>query len=219
MIMNQVVRIIFLVAFVLFTSAGIAQQKIIRPDLTANKLLPVNRHLKAVQENGKTIVLVDSAPGAGIVWIEGLNFSEGTIDLEIRGRDVLQKSFTGIAFHGINDSTYEAVYFRPFNFLAEDTVRKKHAIQYLAVPKFDWPYLREKYPDQYEAPIPFHIDPNSWFHVKLVVVNKRVEVYLGQSSRPALVVESLQILPSGKIGFWVGNNSEGEFRDLVISVR
>ncbi len=38
----------------------------------------------------------------------------------MRGKNVFQKSFIGIAFHGQDDKTYDAVYCRPFNFIAKD---------------------------------------------------------------------------------------------------
>jgi hypothetical protein len=47
----------------------------------------------------------------GLVWINGSDFAEGTIELDIRGRDLMQRSFVGIAFHGKGD-TYESVYLR-----------------------------------------------------------------------------------------------------------
>lgn len=210
-------RLCFLVCFAMLSVTAFAQKKAIRPDLTKNKLRPVNRYFRAIEENGQTVLWVDSVSGAGIVWIEGLNFSDGIIDFDVRGRDILQNSFVGIAFHGLNDSTYESVYFRPFNFMAADTIRKKHAVQYMAVPKYEWPYLREQYPDQYEAAVPVTIDPNSWFHAKVVVKKKRIEIFMESHVKPVLVVKSLQKVQSGKIGFWVGNNSEGRFKNLVIS--
>lgn len=68
-----------------------------------------------------------------------------------------------IAFHGVNDTAYESVYFRPFNFQVEDTVRKKHAVQYISLPKFDWEYLRETYPDKYEHSLLKVVDPPNGF--------------------------------------------------------
>ena len=48
----------------------------------------------------------------GIVWLKGVTFSTGSIDIDLRGRDVLQQSFLGIAFHGLDTVTYDAIYFR-----------------------------------------------------------------------------------------------------------
>src|SRR5690349_2372467 len=50
----------------------------------------------------------------GNLWLKGVTFSEGTIDVDIRGRDVMQRSFLGIAFHAVDTGRYDLVYFRPF---------------------------------------------------------------------------------------------------------
>src|SRR6185436_16195371 len=52
----------------------------------------------------------------GMAWIKGLNFSTGTIEVDLRGRDGFQESFIGIAFHGVDTAELDVVYFRPFNF-------------------------------------------------------------------------------------------------------
>jgi hypothetical protein len=65
-----------------------------------------------------------------VVWIEGLAFATGTIELDVRGKDVQSQSFLGIAIGGADDSTYESVFLRPFNFRASDPLRRMHAIQY-----------------------------------------------------------------------------------------
>src|SRR5688572_1007447 len=43
----------------------------------------------------------------GIVWLKDVNFSEGTIEVDLRGKDVFQKSFIGIVFHGIDTVTHD----------------------------------------------------------------------------------------------------------------
>jgi hypothetical protein len=47
--------------------------------------------------------------------VKDKKFTEGTIEFDARGRDVLQKSFIGVAFHGEDNDTYETVYFRPLD--------------------------------------------------------------------------------------------------------
>src|SRR5215831_15350056 len=68
----------------------------------------------------------------GLAWLTGQDFSTGTIELDMRGRDVLQKSFLGVVFHGVDTVTQDIVYFRPFNFRADDPLRKIHAVQYVS---------------------------------------------------------------------------------------
>ena len=82
----------------------------------------------------------------GIVWLKGINFSTGSIDVDIRGKDVFQQSFVGIAFHGVDTVTYEAIYFRPFNFQSPDTLRRKHTVQYISEPEYPWGQAAERTP-------------------------------------------------------------------------
>ncbi len=60
-----------------------------------------------------------------IAWLKNVSFKEGTIDIDMRGKDVLLQSFLGIVFHATNVNHYEVVYFRPFNFKHADTSRRK----------------------------------------------------------------------------------------------
>ncbi len=59
-----------------------------------------------------------STPDRATGWPCGTGFETGTIAFEVRGKNELQRSFVGVAFHGElagDEATYEAVYFRPFN--------------------------------------------------------------------------------------------------------
>src|SRR5262245_49743851 len=134
------------------TSRSSAAQTIdLAERLAAGKLRAVNREITAVP--GTRGVHLSAGPGKGIAWIEGSDFMQGTIELEIRGKDVPQQSFVGVAFHRRDDNTYEAVYVRPFNFRSTDPVRKMHAVQYIAMPEYDWPKLRQDFPEEFENPV------------------------------------------------------------------
>src|ERR1700692_2256880 len=67
-----------------------------------------------------------AAADDGVAWLNGVEFSNGTIEFDVRGKDVLQQSFVGVAFHGISRDSLEAVYFRPFNFRSSDAQRQLH---------------------------------------------------------------------------------------------
>ena len=70
------------------------------------------------------------------IWLDGVNFSEGTIECDILGKSNPRGSnFPGIAFHGKDSSVFECVYFRPFNFRAENPENASHAVQYIAHPQ------------------------------------------------------------------------------------
>jgi hypothetical protein len=212
------ISVLFYGCLMVFCLHGQAQQKVQTPDLSnQTNLQAINREATLLTDNrGKNSVQLNTKPGPGVVWIKDVVFKTGTIEFDVKGKDKLQQSFVGIAFHGQNDSTYESIYFRPFNFQAADPVRKSHSVQYIALPKFDWYYLRETFPDTYEHPLLTSVDPNRWFHVRVSVTHEAIQVFVNTDTQPCLVVKPLVPHKSGKVGFWVGNNSEGDFAGLVL---
>lgn len=159
-------------------------------------------------------VYLNGKPGDGILWLKSPLITNGRIELDIKGKDEKGKSFVGLAFHGLNDTTFDAVYFRPFNFKNPD--RNGHSIQYISHPEFPWYKLRKEHPEQFENlinPVP---EPNEWFHVLIIIKYPAVEVFVNNSEKPSLSIEQLSSQKTGWIGFWVGNNSEGYFRNLKI---
>ena len=174
----------------------------------------VNRMLTRGTEPGA--VHMDEVDGDGIAWIKGQSLTDGTLEFDVRGKDVLQRSFVGIAFHGVNDSTFESIYFRPFNFRTDDPVRKTHAVQYIAEPSYGWEKLRTEYPNKYEQPLAPAPDPNEWFHVRVVVRGSAITVYVNGASGPSLVVTSLVHTGGQKVGLWAGNGSGGDWRNIRV---
>ena len=174
----------------------------------------VNRKLS---DDGKGTIHLNGSEGAGMAWIKGLAFSTGTIEFDIKGKDVQQQSFVGFAFHGVNDSTYEAIYFRPFNFRSPDPVRKGHSVQYIANPAYDWPVLREKFPNKYEQPVSPVPDPNDWFHAKIAVTAEKIAVFVNGNATASLVVTPLEHRSGRLTGFWVGNGSDGDWKNLRVN--
>ena len=177
----------------------------------------VNRSQTVAQENGRPIIRLDAKAGDGFAIVQGPAFSEGTIDLLVRGEDVAQQSFVGVAWGIQNDSTYEAVYMRPFNFRTSDTARAKRAVQYVSQPAWPWQRLRTETPGKYEQPVLPIPDPNGWVPLRLVVTSKQVSVYANGGAEPDLVVQRLGEAKAGPIGLWVGNGSRGDFAELKVT--
>src|SRR5687768_8346883 len=75
-----------------------------------------NREAQLVDEAGRKFVRLNEKPDDGVAWLVGSDFKEGTIEVDLRGKNKPGQSFVGIAFRGVDDTTYDAVYFRPFNF-------------------------------------------------------------------------------------------------------
>ena len=187
-------------------------------DLLENKGFETfNRTISVLSENGKKSIRFSKSPNDGIAWLKGIEFSDGTIELDIRGKDVFQQSFVGVAFHGIDNVTLDAVYFRPFNFQSTDPVRKIHAVQYVSQPDNSWPVLREKQNGKYEKAVISAPNGNEWFHAKIVVQYPHVAVYVNRNPEPSLSIDKLNSRKTGKIGLWVGNNSDGDFANLQIT--
>src|SRR5262245_48326627 len=115
----------------------------------------------------------DSLLARGNLWIEGVTFSEGTIECDILGQSAPRGSnFPGIAFHGADDATYDCVYFRPFNFRAPNPENSSHAVQYISHPQWPWQKLRAEKIGQYEKPIVPPPDGDGWFHAKIVIAGR-----------------------------------------------
>jgi pimeloyl-ACP methyl ester carboxylesterase len=187
--------------------AALSWSQTIKPDLQdLSKWAAYNRKVEAVNEDGE-----------GFSILKGIDFSNGTIEFDVKGKNVLQQSFVGLAFHGQDEKAYDAVYFRPFNFLNVDTARRSRAVQYVSMPNYPWEKLRENSPGKYEnkvSPVP---NPDGWFHVKLVVDGKKVAAYVNNSATPSLAVERLTDVKNGGLALWVGNNSGGSFANLSIT--
>ena len=105
----------------------------------------------------------------------------------------------------------------PFNFQSTDPVRKTHAVQYVAEPFYDWSVLREKYPNKYEQSITPPPGPNDWFHARIVIETNQIRVFVNSDDEPSLVVQPLVPVRGKQLGFWVGNGSDGDWKNLKIT--
>ena len=209
--------LIFTTALVL---ASLVRAGTTQPTLSAHSDSTVwrihNRAASTVSDKPNAIRL-DARENAGFAWLVGSDFSDGTIELDLRGANQPGRSFVGLAFRGVDENTYDAIYFRPFNFKNPDPVRAARSVQYISIPGADWPTLREKFPGKYEsivAPVP---DPDDWFHARVVLAGKKITVFVNDATEPCLAVEALSDRPRGLVGLWVGNGSAGDFANLKIT--
>ncbi len=176
-----------------------------------------NRIVDSSGDIDKTVVFFNSQSGDGIAWLKGFNLKNGTIEADIKGKDVQGSSFVGIAFRGVDEQTYDAVYFRPFNFNSEDPVRAGRSVQYISHPTYTWHKLRETFPEAYENPVNPVPDPDSFFHIRIVLEKPKVSVFVNNADQPCLVVNELSDRTGGWVGLWVGNYSDGAFANLKIT--
>ena len=177
-------------------------------------IMAVNRQISLIDD--EKAIAMNAQEGDGLGIIEGVSFIKGTIDIQIKGENNPGKSFVGFAFNIQNDSTFEAVYFRPFNFVAEEAIRRAHMVQYINHPKNTWHHLRETRTGQFENEIVDPPNPDDWFQATIEVDENKVRVYVNGASKPSLEVDRLDSHKSETIGVWTGFNSAGWFRDIKI---
>lgn len=199
---------------------ALAQPQSITPDLSGApgehgwKL--VNRSASLITKAGAPAVRLEGGGESGFVRLENLRFGDGTIELDLRGKNAAQQSFLGVAFHGADATTYDAVYFRPFNFRAADPARRLRAVQYISHPAHPWQRLRERFPGRYEKPVSPVPDPDDWFHARLVIAWPKVSVFVNGASEPCLVVDQLSDRKQGWIALWV-SVAGGDFANLKVT--
>jgi hypothetical protein len=175
----------------------------------------VNRTL-SIYDKSPGAVAMDAAEGDGLAILKEIGFDGGTIEVEVLGENNPGRSFIGIAFNIQDEETFEAIYFRPFNFVATEQIRKDHMVQYIHHPQYTWRKLREERTGEFENEIPAPPDPDSWFKAIIKISEKHVKVFVDDKADPVLKVERLTSHASSRIGLWVGHGSSGRFRNLVL---
>lgn len=178
---------------------GRAQEKTDRPDLataTNGKSWKIlNATAKVMEMDGKRALHLkatgDSANRiAGLALPVGVEFTTGVIELDLKGKNAPQGSFLGVVFNVVDEKTFEGIYFRPFNFKADEPARNR-AVQYIAWPENTWEKLRKDKPGQFENTVNPVPDPDGWFHARIKVADKQVRVFVNDSKEPCLTVNRL----------------------------
>lgn len=174
------------------------------------------RTVSRLTDGARRGIRFSEAEGEGPAYLDGVTLANGTIEVDIRGKDVQGQSFVGVAFHGVDAVTYDAIYFRPFNFKTDDAARRLRAVQYISHPVHPWQKLRAETPNKYEKPVNPVPDPNGWFRARVVIAAPKVSVFVDGATEPCLVVDQLSDRKTGHVGLWVGNTSGGDFANLRI---
>ncbi len=162
----------------------------------------------------------------GYVQIQGLNFADGEIEVEVAATidpdlppefNKFARGFIGIAFRIQEDAgIYENVYLRPDNARAEDQLRRNHTTQYASLPEYTWKRLRDDSPGKYESYVDLTL--NAWTKMRLVVKDETVLLFVGDDKQPCLVVNDMRLdEETGGIGVWVGMGTIGYFRNLRVT--
>ncbi len=154
----------------------------------------------------------------------GLDFHDGTIEVDVRARlmpwaDIDCRGFIGIVFRANEDSSeFESFYVRPRNGRScTEPQRRIHTMQYFSYPTYTFAYFRERGIADFEAKADIEMD--EWVHLKAVVEGTKATFYVDDMGAPALVVPEMfhGAEARGAVGLYVDNGTEGNFSNLVVS--
>jgi hypothetical protein len=189
------------------------------PPLLADtsRLVLVNRTVAPLVDPVRAGVRLSEVQGEGLAILSGSDFGAGTIEIDLRGRTAAPRSFLGIAFHGVDPATFDAIYFSRFTASGGDARAGGMAVHYHSPPRYTDARLRNERPGRYELPIIPAPAPDDWFHVRIVVASTEVQAFIGEAAEPCLDITLLNDRESGFLGLWVGNYSGGEFADLKVT--
>ncbi len=170
----------------------------------------------------KVTTLEQDKDGGGFALLRGSDFQDGAIDVDLAVKittppGVRMPGFVGLAFRMSPDgTTFEDVYLRPKNALADDQAMRNHAVQYCAEPDYGWYRLRREWPFVYESWA--DLAPETWMHMRIEVAGRTARVFLNGSSKPALVVDGLKS-PNlhGGVALWAYAGEESYFSNLRIT--
>ena len=180
--------------------------------LKSDKLkIDTSNHAAVIDAPGKRAITLKK-----IAWLKNVSLKDGTIDIDLRGKDVFLQSFLGIAFHATDDKHYDVIFFRPFRFHHTDTATRRWSVQYKGMPDYDYDKLRKAHPGVYENfinPVPAATD---WFHATIVLKADWITVYVNHSTTPSLKIQSLNTARDGAVGLWADGLPE-DFANLSIS--
>lgn len=152
-----------------------------------------------------------------LLIFEDIQFDDAVIEFDALGQsEPPQSNFLGIAFYARDDAEHDAIYYRPFNFMAKDPIRRIHAVQYVSHPQHTWFSLREQFPEQYEKPVTPASSGDEWFHAKIEISPSQIKAYINHADKPSLAVKPLVKRQAKKFGLWVGPGVGGYFANLVV---
>jgi hypothetical protein len=162
-------------------------------------------------------------PVEQLAVIEGLDFDNGVIEVELAGAPMSgsfpgARGFVGLAFRLQSDMrTYDAFYLRPTNGRADDQVRRNHSAQYISHPEWTWFRFRKETPEKYESYV--DLVPGEWTKVRIDVRGAQARLYVHDQPQPTLIVNDLRTGANAKgaVALWLDNGTVAHFRSLTVS--
>lgn len=173
----------------------------------------------------RVVLAADAEPGENpnFLMVEGLEFSNGTIEVEVAGATLPDgppqaRGFIGFTFRIASDmSAFEGMYIRPTNGRADDQLRRNHSVQYFSYPGYGWKRLRDETPGQYETYA--DLVPGEWTKLRAEIEGEKARLYVNDVEQPTLIVNDMKLGAgaTGSVGLWSGIGTEGFFRNLRIT--
>ena len=160
-----------------------------------------------------------------LALVEGLEFTNGTIEVDVAGSPNPNASggargFVGVAFRVQPDrSIYDCFYLRPTNGRAEDQERRNHSLQYISHPDHTWSKLRKETPSRYETYV--DITPDTWIHLRIEVDGDKARIFVDGREQPSLIVNDVKsgATTSGQVALWFEGSTIAHFANLKITPR
>jgi hypothetical protein len=156
-----------------------------------------------------------------LVLLDDVRFKDGAIDVDVAGAPAKgapedARGFIGVAFRAQAGSRFEIIYLRPTNSHADDQLRRNHTTQYSSEPEWPWDRLRKESPGVYESWV--DMETGKWTHMRIVVKGTDVSLYVNHAANPCLIVHGLKLGDvEGAVGLWMGQDTEGYFKNLSIT--
>lgn len=200
----------------------------VRPDLSAASVAGGARDVVATDDRHldrpALAVRIPEAlrGGEGATFVEiPAAFRNGVITVDVAGAPGAwarpdDRGFIGVVFRvAPGAERFEGLYVRPTNARADDQLRRNRSTQYFAYPGWSFDVLRGQAPGRYESYV--DLEPGAWTRLRIVVDQRRAELYVGDAAQPALIVTDLKLDPvAGAVGLWVGGGTDGHFANLSI---
>ena len=193
-------------------------------NLTLSKVVAEPATYKGI--DSVAMKLEPGEPGSDIntvAVVEGTNFHNGTIEVDLVGAiaddaPFFARGFVGLAFR-IDDeiSQFESIYLRPGNARADNQLSRNHSIQYFSFPDYSFEVLRAESPGVYETYTDLEV--GEWMHMLIEVHGEKALLYVNGASQPSLVVNDLKLGADaeGAVGLWTDAGTEAYFANLKIT--
>jgi hypothetical protein len=189
---------------------------------TPTGLVARDATIDSVEVFGRTAIRLTTDKAEGFVFIPGVEFQDGTIEVDLALKTttppgVRMPGFIGVMFRARPDaSAYDMFYIRPGNSRSDDQAMRSHVVQYVAHPGFGWYELRRGWPWVYESHAA--IEPEAWTHVRIEVAGRAARLFLNRSPQPALIVDGLKGQDlRGAVALWGFAGEEAYFSNLKIT--